>query len=280
MRKFSAPSKSHAGRTDHFAVGTMRDFAETAERASGFVPGVTPKMVGYMSMKEAAHAARNGHLPSVEASDAFLKEVEQFIRVPSARHTIVDDVVGAVPNIPAYLAGQPLTMRRKQKMENEGAPIALVCNGSSSIGISANALQKRGAAVMALARALSSVRLVELYLCGTHAADNGRNCFVQFWQIETAPMDLARAAFMLTHPVVTRGIQFARVYEEGYGFNGKWPYSNPAPLSTANMEEKVRLALPHITDTICIPAITIQDQTASDPIAWLKEKLLIFGGES
>jgi hypothetical protein len=269
-RRFSVPALPEIakGKTDHFVIGTMRDLAELAEQHPGQYHAGSA-WGGKLDRDQAIRCLREGHVPSVRASDEFLKKVEELAPAPTARHELIDDVIGAVPNVPAFLAGQPLNMRRKIKRESENAPVAVVVDLTSSASVKADDLAKRGAAILALVRVLTSRRPVELYAGTGVGTPDG--AMWQFYKIETAPLDLARAAFLLAHPAATRGLQYMLGYKL-HNFTGQWPYNAGAMTQHGDKFRKIiARALPHVTDVVAIPSIYGTDHAISDPVRWITE---------
>jgi hypothetical protein len=231
-----------------------------------------------MDYFQACRAVEFGHLPSVAKSEEFLSAIESLIPfAPTARHEIMDDVVGAFPNVPAFIAGQPLSMRRKVKRENEFQPIAVVVDLTSSAAIGAETIERRGSAVLALVRALAARRPVELWAgCGLDAYGK-HDAVWQFYKLDTTPLDLARAAFMLAHPVTCRGLMhsFAR---QNYGYRGGWPYGQ-GPVRGDQFQAVLARALPHVADVIAVPSIYMTDAAVADPVAWIAKNLATYGDE-
>lgn len=278
MRKFKLPSKVMPGRTDHFVIGEMSDLVASARSGQNNIGcDLATSWHGGMTRPEACRSLESGHAPSAKASDEFLKAVEDLLPVPTSRHTIVADVVGAFPNVPAFLAGQPMNMRRKAPRESEAAPIAIICDTTSSAGIPAENMAKRGAAMVALARALAGRRPVELYASTGLDADMTRNAIWQFWRIETQPMDLSRAAFLLGHPSATRVLQY-HVANRDYGYRGTWPYGGNA-IREDKYKSIVMAALPHLTDCIVVPAVMVNDAAINEPVEWIKHMVALYGAD-
>jgi hypothetical protein len=97
--------------------------------------------------RESVRVAQTGDLSGVAKSDALLAKMEQYA-LPTSRREWRDDVCGSIPNVPAFIAGHPLSMRRRARSENEASPIAIVADLSTSAGISADDLSRRGAAIL------------------------------------------------------------------------------------------------------------------------------------
>lgn len=218
--------------------------------------------------------ARNGKPDEVAASDALMTALEaQAELIVTRSHSIISDVAGMVPNVPAFLAGQPLAMRRRQRDHSERAPVAVIVDTTISAGVSHETLQKRGAAILAFVRLLSARRAVELYAgvgVGTDSYRGGAAYVMT--RIDTAPLDLARAAFMLCHTSATRLLG----YGAAKGFNGHWPYGRDA-LNVVAWREVAAQAFPHCTDIVAVPGLHLFDPLLRDPTAWILARLAEFG---
>lgn len=268
-RQFNSPSDVRTGRTDYFHIFDGMSECADYHRERSRVGAVFPA-----NWEDVCNLATNGSPKDAQASEAFMRRLEGVIENPGTRHEIVADVVGSFPNIPAYIAGQPLSMRRKVKRMHEAAPIALVVDGTTSGGMSNDDMAKRGAAILALARALSSRRPVELWsVAGLGRGASGGAAW-SFVRIETAPMDLNRAAFFLANPQATRVLGFSAC--NAVGANGHWPY-NGRPLTPDEFTKVIRRALPHVTDVVAIPGIIIHDPLIKNPVAWIKQKIAELG---
>lgn len=231
---------------------------------------------GIGSTDHAHRTARAGDLALVAPSDRLLSALETVSPITSAWETI-DDVAGAVPNVPAYLAGTPLTMRRRRRTVREAAPLAVYVDLTSSAGIDAETLMRRGAAILALVRVLSARRPVELWAGASLDWQLKQACAV-FFRLDTAPLDLARAAHLLTHPSVPRGMCYGHLMTH-YGAQGSWAFG-------AGQQAKwVRLARPLIeqiapssTEILFIsPAFLAHDMSAAE--RWLKAMIAEHGGD-
>jgi hypothetical protein len=73
-------------------------------------------------------------------------------------------VYGAYPIVPDYLAGDPLCMRAKDRIEFDGAPLRVVLNIAVAAGMGEHTIARRAAAAAAFAMKLSERRPVELWM--------------------------------------------------------------------------------------------------------------------
>lgn len=203
----------------------------------------------------------------VASSEAFLAKIED--QVPMSRGwRNVDDVVGAIPNVPAFLAGHPQCMRRRERTMKETAPLAIYMDLTSSAGIGSSDVQKRGIVLLALTRLLVEHRPVELWV-GTSLGSRGHSGTTA-WRIDTAPLDLARAAFHIGATVMSRGF--------GYGLcrdllktDGHWPFDNYGKhCETA--KQRIAFAFPG-QELLYIPPIHLNDEMTTNPIGWVKRTM-------
>lgn len=227
---------------------------------------------GKVSFDEMVRKAIDGDLAPVAEADKLLENFtdETF---PTRGHQTRMDVVGSLPNIPAYLAGHPLNMRCKRRVTHDSAPLAIVADGTTSAGISSRAMQRRGMAILAFVQAIATRRPIELWVgaglgAGPREASNG---IWAFCKIETAPLDLAHAAPAMAYSMFTRGIAYGAA--EAYTHcHGGWPYNDYGTSQTC-FGDIVRGMLPHIDEFVAIPGIASDDELVSNPVAWIKRAL-------
>ena len=253
------------------APGEVIDYVESnCTKVDNWTDGPT-NFNGHETREDCARRTRGGDFERVAPSNALLERFERFA-FETPRKGWRDDVTGSVANVPAYLAGQPTAMRRRVTNKDAGAPLAVIIDLATSSKISADTIEKRGAAVLALVRLLSMRRPVELWAgVFTGAGSNDRDCAAIFTKIETAPLDLATAAYVLCSAGFPRRLLYS-VAHESCGFVSHWPYRNHS-TSRAHMDAICRAGFHHVTDALCIPAVHIEDDIASNPQAWIERKL-------
>jgi hypothetical protein len=213
---------------------------------------------------------RRGDLSGVAKSDALLARFEN--NVPAThRPQWQDSFAGAFPNVGAAILDRPMAMRRRVRATNEGAPIAIVVDIGAASHIKKEQIAKRGAAVLALLRILSQRRPVELWAGAVLDADNSRNASAHFCRIDTAPLDLARAAFILTRAEAIRGTLWACA--NVHGFQGHTPYG-AGQAHSKHTAELLGPAFTGTTDTIFLGRINHhEDESINNPEAWIERKL-------
>jgi hypothetical protein len=249
----------------------MADFATLTEpygRESG------SSWNGGMSGAQSVACLRNGDLSGVKKADEHLSKIETMLHFETKKFRNILDVCGGSPDVPSFIAGHPLNMRRRQRMVSQQGPLAVVADLTSSGGIDAHEVRQRGCAILALVRALTALRPVELW---TVVGLGRRELAVEvLTRIVTTPLDLARAAHMLTHPSVSRSL--------GYGYcqgahqsGGDWNFGNIA-LQRNTARESLMRVMHARADVLYVPPVYGTDKAVSDPVAWLKDMLKEHGG--
>jgi len=200
----------------------------------------------------------------VNESEEFLKKIEDQIPVSRGWRNI-DDVVGAVPNVPAFLAGHPQHMRRRERRAKTTAPIAIYMDLTTSAAVNSKDVRKRGIVLLALTRMLVEHRPVELWVGTSIDSSDGGSATVA-WKVDTAPLDLARASYHISSTAIARlfGYKTAQHRLRG-GVN--WPFrSYDRHIKTA----KQRLMAVGFNDVLYIPPIYLTDELVTRPVDWLK----------
>jgi hypothetical protein len=228
-----------------------------------------PEFFGNDGWQSTTRKAREGDLDCVEASDALMSRFERFA-FETGRSAWLDDVTGAIPNVPAFIAGHPLAMRRRIRQDSDDAPIALFVDLGSSSMVTAEKIQRRGAAILALVRILSTRRPLELWI-GDTSGTGDKNCIAVMCRIETAPLDIATAAFTLTNPAFCRRLFYGLAQQE-YGWEGGWPYTSQE-VARAHLPEIIAPALSHVGQILCIKGIHANDDSVNDPEKWIEQRL-------
>lgn len=186
---------------DHATVN-----ADRAKESDRFAGGSLIQAVKFM---------REGDLSRVKSSNQLLDKFES-LAFPTPARAWSDDVCGSIPNVPAFIAGHPLAMRRRIRQDNTAAPITVFVDLFASASFNHKQIERRGAAALALVRILSARRPVELYL-GFSTANNKNELVCPIVKIDTAPLDLARGAFALVSPMFLRRPMFVAAYTHGGG---------------------------------------------------------------
>jgi len=215
----------------------------------------------------------------VEQSDVHLAKIED--QVPMSRGwRNVDDVVGAVPNVPAFLAGHPQCMRRRQRAMRDTAPLAIFMDLTSSAGIGSREVQNRGIVLLALTRLLVEHRPVELWVGtalggGTSYRGKAVSATVA-WRIDTAPLDLARAAYHVSATAMARGFGYQMAHAELNMPHGAWPFGNH-DLHCKTAERRLKDVFAG-QELLYVPPIYLGDALTQDPVGWVKRVMAQYVG--
>jgi len=211
----------------------------------------------------------------VEESDKFLALIED--QVPMSRGwRNIDDVVGALPNVPAFLAGHPQCMRRRVRTMKDSAPLAIYMDLTSSAGISAYDVQKRGIVLLALVRLLVEHRPVELWVGAGLGNYGGKTAGTVAWRVDTAPLDLARAAFHISATVMSRGFGYG-LARAVLGTDGCWPFHN-YDLHCKTAAQRLQAVFPG-QELLYVLPIHLRDEMTTDPVGWLKRTMARYTGQ-
>lgn len=188
--------------------------------------------------------------------------------------------VGVYCAVPDVLAGLPTPMRRLRESNDDRAPIAIMVVSTSSAGIKAATLQKRGTAILALTMALARVRPISLWSVSMLDGDSGdRVETVLLTRIETAPLDLATACYVLTSAGWDRRLCHGISWRIN-GYTGGWPrdYYNKKDAYCQSLVERFSPTTPD--KTLFIRESYLTDQLVTQPILWLNAQIHKFTAET
>jgi hypothetical protein len=184
-------------------------------------------------------------------------------------------ITGARVDVPAYLGGNPLNMRRRTKVERMASAVSIYVSNTCSYGISAEKMLHRGCVILALLSYLQASNItVDLYMLSeTHGRTDGD--FYQAIQVESRPLDLSTASFAIAHPAFARHTCYSYATIKD-GFNGSWPrsYDNlGGSYQDPRYEAHVRTVLGMVPTDIYVPAVHYNDPLTETPERWLNERI-------
>lgn len=222
---------------------------------------------------ESIRKCRYGDTSLVPLAEAELDKLDQVIETPRLQWD--RSPAGAFCSVPDYIVGLPTPMRRQIHINDEKAPINIVVDVGSSASVQADTLKKRGITILALVMALSRTRPVMLYPIDVASGNKDRET-IWITQINTTPLDLATACYVLTSAGFSRGI-IMPLEERINGNSGGWPaefgyYGDSLPYY------KKRLPLLGFVekDTLIIPASKGSDELVRNPIPWINKQITRF----
>jgi hypothetical protein len=218
--------------------------------------------------------ALTGDTKLVSVAETMLSQLETQIETP--RPVWESSPAGSYVSIPDVLAGRPADMRRRGLAFGETAPITILATTTSSEAINAETLARRGTVILALVMALSRIRPVSLHqLTFLHGVDTGETVLTA--QINTSPIDLATACYVLTSAGFARRLTYT-IAKRINGFNGEWPNGfniyNPKPYYTKLVAKLVAAGLASDpAQCLLIDAARYGDAMLTDPVTWINAQI-------
>lgn len=229
----------------------------------------------YESAADTLRLTEMGDTGLVNEAEKLLNLLDANIQTP--RHVWQRSPAGAFSCVPDILAGLPTPMRRRVEEKQESAPISIYVCGSSSGSVNANMLSKRGTTILALVMILARTRAVNLHVMhlGNGAVD-GTGETVITAKINTSPLDLATACYVLTSAGFTRDILYHTAIKLGNGYSFTWPNS----YNTRNPDAycaglKARLGV-NEKSSLILPGASIADPMITNPISWVNDQIARF----
>lgn len=191
-----------------------------------------------------------------------------------------DDVMGAVPNVPAFLTGSPLCMRTRHNAKTGRGPISLFLETTTSSGFSGRERITRIAAMVSLARALSIHRPLNLWFNVTWGG-LGRLTQTSI-QIETNPIDVSRIAALCANIETVNSlgsqdshrIAAAHIAQTGR-YWGSWAYDVPILERKFAGEILARVISPG-SEVAYLPAGLLSADDLTNPEGWVESMLKKF----
>lgn len=286
MIKQTIPYGPHKRYVDHFLICDIPEFAQACDKVPGYsnsADGITARRkgtgggdwYGNMSYSQSLKCLREGDLSGVAKSDKLLSEIELLVPMSKAYITR-NDVVGAVPNVPEFISGNPYCMRRRVRTASNTAPLSVFVDLPAQASISAATMAKRGAAMLALVRLLTNTRPVELWAACPIGGHKVRA--TALIRIDTSPLDLARAAHILTHASVSRALGFSVLDHTflGGSWGGGFPLGDLEQHKQTAVETYRQVVSPG-SDVLYIPPANKTDASLNEPVTWLKNMLTTCG---
>jgi len=219
-----------------------------------------------VSFDEAIEKTLHGDASYVPAAEKLIEQLT--LTMPRTRgFKTVASPYGGRCKFSDWQVGSPTPMRRRIRTSTEYGPIKIVVSTTSSYGITAETMAKRGTAILALLLKLQELRPIELYLLAeTDGKQDG--WYYQYIRVETKPLDIAIAAFVLCNVGFARHLTYdlARVLD---GFKGRWP----SDYKKSNYASRRASRLGFVYEDIMIKGVNHKDKLVTKPVEWLSEQL-------
>ena len=240
------------------------------------IPGLVQaaKENGFKSM---AQDVEKGDDLAAQQIEKMVNKIEAGCLITTGVH-FGDDVVGAVPNIGAYLSGSPMNMRNKRREKNNRGPLSLFLETTTSAGFDGPDKITRMAAMVVLARAIAVRRPLNLWLNVTYGGEG--KLLQSSIQFETNPIDLTRLAAICSHlgdinhlgrSLSLQGPSKKFMEEKHYSW-GSWAYGIPELERTYAGEILGRVISPG-SQIAYLPAGLLGVDDISNPQAWMERML-------
>lgn len=180
----------------------------------------------------------------------------------ASRPVFVPAFSGSHVDVPAYLSGDPRSMRRRVRGPKATRTVRIYINACVSAGLSSKTVLRRGVTVLALLEHLQACQVaVDLYLTSDGVAENGAIC--QAIHIDAQPLDLSTVGFAIAHPAFFRILMHNMVTK----LQGGDCSMNRMP------DHKVRQAYDMAPTDVYVPFGSYDDPLIDRPEQWLKERI-------
>jgi hypothetical protein len=227
---------------------------------------------GHQTYKEAFANVYKGRDDAVTRSEKLLDEMEAD-GIETNTLTWEYSQAGAIPCVPSFLAGAPESMRCLIDTATDRAPVKIFASVCLSAGFSSREIEQRGTAILALCRKLQSIRPVELWLYadmdGRENGDGTGRCALPIIRIDTSPLDLTTASYIMTDAGFLRQLCFS--WAGKHGFTGAWAWG----MSPMNPEAqaKCKKALGAGENDLFIPGGYLTDPIVRESVKWVNDQV-------
>ena len=229
------------------------------------------------STKQTLDFALNGNDSLVSKAQELIDSLDTEIE--TLRREWIPGVAGSYPVVADFCRGLPTSMRRRVELPNDSAPIHILVSTTSSAGIDAKYLQKRGTVILALVLALSAIRPVSLHVFAMlDGSADSTGEIITLAKINTTPLDLATACYCLTSSGFDRRI-FHYTSKIWANYRGGWPrdYNTNQDKYIKDLPKKLGF---NDSDTLLIKPAYIGDKMLINPINWINEQIQRFRANS
>lgn len=185
------------------------------------------------------------------------------------------DQCGFMPCIPAYLSGEPESMFNVTDSNDMGIlpPMAIYVSVSVLAEVTPKQVFTRGIAILALTMFISERRPVDLYVFGAHG-NRSRDGIFPIVKINTTPLDMASATYMLTSAAYQRRLSMGWAYSHG-NYDGSFAWGMPVTaFNHQSLQNKLRNEVLNASedDIIVYPAMST-DESIAAPVKWINKQL-------
>lgn len=201
------------------------------------------------NFEEALNLLKFGYHKDFDKLTKLMIDLEKYIKLSRDRNKQFNDYVGYVPDVKAYLEGNPLSMFNKKNDIKK--KIDVYMNISYSLSTSQNQIYNRGAIVLSLIELLESLGYnVDFHLF--NMSERGRHIhYVEFlFKRENERLNPQKLYFPLCHPSFLRRLIF-RLKEVTPDITYEWKYGYGSPSELKTIDKIIDLN----DNDIIIPSI-------------------------
>jgi hypothetical protein len=252
---------------------TVEDFAKAAKQAVKEPDHGKSDWTGNVSFSEAIQRCLTGDESYVEGANKLIEKLDVDLPMTKAFKRVASPYGGSV-NLGEWLAGSPVPMRRRIRTSSDIGPVNIYVSTTSSAGVDADTMKKRGFAILALLLKLQAVRPIQLYLL-TELHGRADGWHYQKIRVESQPLNVSVAAFALCNVGFARHLtyDYARVID---GFNGAWPNG----YGDRSYEQARRERLNLQDNDLLIKEAHVHDEMIKRPVEWITKQLEKYAKES
>lgn len=212
------------------------------------------------SFDEAIELIKYGYSEDFDKLIVLKLKLEKYIKLSNKRNRQYNFYVGYVPDVKAYLEGNPLSMINRNATLRK--KIDVYMNSSFDGNTSSNAIFNRGAIVLTLIEILESLGFsVDLHLFEMSTVGNQIHFSDFILKKEQERLNPKKLYFPLCHPSWIRRLNF-RLIEETPDITSSWASGYGIPSDLQTMKEIIELR----NNDIIIPTIEELDISGNDII--------------
>lgn len=224
---------------------------------------------------EAMQRLEFGSKQYLAQAEALIEKMQQEGIFSHGQKIYETSVVGSFPCVPNALMGLPDTMYQLSEtdMISTTTPVRIYVHIVVSAGINTTQIVNRGVAMLGLTMALKNIRPVELYALAIGDPRGRGRAHGIVTRIETNPIDLDRATFMLCDPGYMRQVSYGNMCwldcEKHSGYIS-WPWG----VHGIGEADAMSALLDLQDDDIYIPGAHLtNDLYYKDPVSWINNYL-------
>jgi len=227
---------------------------------------------GGLDWQTMAVNARRGDPEIAAKAEALLDQVDRFTAETEGRQWTAMPA-GAYPIVPEALAGSPTPMRGYQSVASEHMPLSIYVATTSSARYGLETLLARGVAILALVSKLQAIRPVDLHIMSltpNTSSWTGDGNMIVVTRLETRPLDLSVAGFVLAHCAFDRRVHLGLCVK--LGKDARWAHIAWSEIFR-NGPAAIRAYVGMGPDDLYIAPAHLDDSMIKEPVKWVNEQV-------